>query len=75
MFGLGKKRTKFGRWLDKQKDINQAELEKASSLSNATISRLCNQRDYAPKISTIHQINNGLKKLKKDVRIEDFLNM
>ncbi|MEH7398065.1 transcriptional regulator, partial [Priestia megaterium] len=46
MLGLGKKRTRFGRWLDNQEDINQLELEKATKLSRPTISRLCNDRDY-----------------------------
>lgn len=73
ILGLGKKRTRFGRWLDKQKDINQLELEKATKLSRPTISRLCNDKDYIPKYSTIFRINNGLRKLKKDVKVEDFL--
>ncbi|WP_412762324.1 helix-turn-helix domain-containing protein [Priestia megaterium] len=73
ILGLGKKRTKFGRWLDKQEDINQLELEKATKLSRPTISRLCNDKDYTPKYSTIYRINNGLRKLKKDVKVEDFL--
>ncbi|MEH7556049.1 transcriptional regulator, partial [Priestia megaterium] len=42
ILGLGKKRTRFGRWLDNQEDINQLELEKATKLSRPTISRLCN---------------------------------
>ncbi|MEH7373142.1 transcriptional regulator, partial [Priestia megaterium] len=55
MLGLGKKRTRFGRWLDNQEDINQLELEKATKLSRPTISRLCNDRDYIPKYSTIYR--------------------
>ncbi|MGE0992074.1 transcriptional regulator, partial [Bacillus sp. GMa5/2] len=39
MFGLGKKRSKFGKWLDRQ-GIKQIELEKKSKLSTGTISRL-----------------------------------
>ncbi|WP_129707955.1 helix-turn-helix domain-containing protein [Priestia megaterium] len=73
MLGLGKKRTRFGKWLDKQEDINQLELEKATKLSRPTISRLCNDKNYIPKYSTIHRINAGLRKLKKDVKVEDFL--
>lgn len=73
ILGLGKKRTKFGKWLDKQDDINQLELEKATKLSRPTISRLCNDENYIPKYSTIYRINKGLQKLKKDVKVEDFL--
>ncbi|MEH7005058.1 transcriptional regulator [Priestia megaterium] len=75
ILGLGKKRTRFGRWLDKQEDINQLELENATKLSRPTISRLCNDKNYIPKYSTIYRINVGLRKLKKDVKVEDFLQM
>ncbi len=75
ILGLGKKRTRFGRWLDKQEDINQLELENATKLSRPTISRLCNDKNYIPKYSTIYRINAGLRKLKKDVKVEDFLQM
>ncbi|MGZ0135660.1 helix-turn-helix domain-containing protein [Priestia megaterium] len=73
MLGLGKQRTRFGRWLDKQEDINQLGLEQATNLSRHTISRLCNDKQYIPKFSTVHKINRGLKRLKKDVKVEDFL--
>ncbi|WLR41318.1 helix-turn-helix domain-containing protein [Bacillus carboniphilus] len=73
MFGLGKSRTKFGRWLDKQEDINQLKLEKASQLGRPTISKLCNDKDYKPKYSTIVKINKGLNKLGKDIDVEKFL--
>ena len=72
---LGQKRTKFGYWLDSQKDINQSRVKEASGIGNGTIYRLCNDREFTPKYSTIAKVNKGLKKLKKDVRVEDFLNM
>ncbi|MDP1383383.1 helix-turn-helix domain-containing protein [Priestia megaterium] len=75
MLELGKKRTKFGKWLDKQEDINQLKLEEATNLSRPTISKLCNDKNYIPKFSTIYTINKGLKKLKKNVKVEDFLNI
>ncbi|MGG0418682.1 helix-turn-helix transcriptional regulator [Priestia aryabhattai] len=75
MLGFGKQRTRFGRWLDKQEDINQLGLEQATNLSRHTISRLCNDKKYIPKFSTVHKINRGLKRLKKDVKVEDFLQM
>ncbi|MGZ9869578.1 transcriptional regulator [Priestia endophytica] len=68
-----KKRTKFGHWLDKQKDINQIQLEKASQLSRGTVSRLCNSEGYIPKHSTLVQLNKGLKKLGKNKKIDEFL--
>jgi hypothetical protein len=43
---LGKKRSNFGRWVDKQKDINELELERASNISRGTISKLCSDSNY-----------------------------
>ncbi|WP_370015470.1 transcriptional regulator [Peribacillus sp. B2I2] len=62
---LGKKRSNFGRWVDKQKDINELELERASNISRGTISKLCSDSNYRPKTSTVIKINQGLKKLDK----------
>ncbi|MBT2577383.1 transcriptional regulator [Bacillus sp. ISL-8] len=71
MFGLGKKRSKFGKWLDRQ-GIQQIELEKTSKLSTGTISRLCSDTKYKPKYSTIAQIVKGMKKLGKNIDKNDF---
>ncbi|WP_054704813.1 helix-turn-helix transcriptional regulator [Bacillus sp. JCM 19041] len=62
MFGIGKKRTNFGKKLDKM-GINQAELEKESGLSRATISKLCNDNTYSMKRSTEISVRKALKNL------------
>ncbi|MDZ4588732.1 helix-turn-helix domain-containing protein [Bacillus cereus] len=71
MFGLGKNRTKFGRYLDSN-GIAQIELERTSKLSTGTVSKLCNDKKYRPKFSTITQIVKGLKKLGKNIDEHDF---
>lgn len=71
MFGLGKKRTKFGRYLDSN-GIKQIELERTSKLSTATISKVCSDKKYRPKFSTIAQIVKGMKKLGKNIDETDF---
>lgn len=71
---LGQTRTKFGYWIESQKDITQSKLIDASGLSKGTIYRLCNDPKFRPKHSTVVGINKGLAKLKKNVRVEDFLN-
>lgn len=71
MFGLGKKRSKFGKWLDRQ-GITQLDLEKTAKLSRGTISKLCNDKTYKPKISTVSQITKGLKKLGRNIDQNDF---
>ncbi|MBR8645430.1 transcriptional regulator [[Brevibacterium] frigoritolerans] len=68
----GEKRSNFGRWVDKQKDLNELELERASNISRGTISKLCSDPNYRPKISTVIKINQGLKKLDKNMDLNDF---
>lgn len=65
-FGLGKDRTRFGRWIDRE-EITQIELEELSGLSRRTISRLCNDKDYRPKFATVSRIKKALSKLGKSV--------
>jgi hypothetical protein len=71
MFGLGKKRTKFGKWMDKKR-IKQIELEEAADLGRATISNMCNNVDYAPKYSTFTKVKKALEKWGYSVDYEDF---
>ncbi|WP_339145470.1 MULTISPECIES: helix-turn-helix transcriptional regulator [unclassified Sutcliffiella] len=67
MFGLGKDRTKFGKWLDRQEDITQSDIAKAARVSNETVSKLCRDKEYVPKFETVMKIKKGLMKLDKEV--------
>ncbi|PAE41481.1 transcriptional regulator [Bacillus sp. 7884-1] len=66
------KRSKFGKWMDEQKDINIFDLERVSNLSKSTILKLYFNQDYRPRFSTIIKINQGLKKLGKEIDINEF---
>lgn len=66
MFGLGKSRTKFGRWLDR-KNITQFKIEEMSGLSRGTVSKLCNDKSYKPKYETIQRVKKALAKLGESV--------
>jgi putative transcriptional regulator len=72
-FGIGKDRSKLGRYID-QHGISQKELEK-SGVSRATISRLCSDEEHQPTISTARKIINFLKKLDSNVKYDDFFDM
>lgn len=73
-FGLGKRRSKLGRWLD-QHGVAQLELEKESGLSRGTVSKLCSDEDYTPKITTAKKVINVLKKLDQSVDYKHFWDM
>ncbi len=72
MINLNKKRSNFGRWVDKQLDLKRSELEKASCLSPSTVLKICNNQNYRPRFATVSKMNQGLKKLGKDIDLNDF---
>lgn len=71
--GLGKSRSKLGKYIDKH-SINQTELEKAG-ISRATASRLCSSNDNQPTLKTAKKIINFLKKYDKDIDYKDFFDL
>lgn len=65
-------KSKFGKWMDEQKGVNIFELVRVSKLSKSTILKLCYNQDYRPRFSTIIKINQGLKKLGKEIDLNEF---
>jgi putative transcriptional regulator len=70
-FGLGKKRSRLGKWLDRS-GVSQQELQKRSGVSKGTISRLCSDDEYMPTLKTAKKVITSLKKLGADVNYDDF---
>ncbi|WP_182103183.1 helix-turn-helix domain-containing protein [Niallia taxi] len=71
--GLGKKRSKLGRYIDRN-SIQQTELEKAG-ISRATVSRLCSSDDNQPTLKTAKKIISFLKKYDKSIDYKDFFDL
>lgn len=75
-FSLGKKRSKFGKFLDKN-NITQQDVVKKSGVSRGTISRLC-QPEYedGPTVKNANKIIRALRDLTgKNVDYDDFWSM
>lgn len=70
-FELGKKRSKFGKWIDRN-GIAQEDIRKRTKLGNGTITSLCNDSDYTPKISTWVKVQRALKTMGYDVDRDKF---
>ncbi|GIM47060.1 hypothetical protein DNHGIG_26090 [Collibacillus ludicampi] len=70
-FGLGKDRTKLGKFLDKH-GIHQEDLVKLSGVSRSTIYRLCKDKDYKPHVKTARKIILSLRKWDAQISSEDF---
>ncbi|WP_336883807.1 helix-turn-helix transcriptional regulator [Priestia koreensis] len=74
MFGLGKKRSKLGRFLDK-KGYTQQDLSRAAKIDKATASKVCNDDSYLPSGTTIQKIMKAIKQLDPNKKAEDFFNL
>lgn len=74
MFGLGKKRTKLGKWLDRRK-IDQEWLVRKSGLGRSTIGDLANDPDRLPTTRTIQKILKALREIDPNVKSNDFWDM
>lgn len=74
MFGLGKRRSKFGRWIDKN-GLRQNEVAEKAKVSTATMTRLCNETDHVPKISTWVKIQRALKSMGYEVDRDRFFDI
>jgi transcriptional regulator with XRE-family HTH domain len=72
MFGLGKPRSKLGRFLDMKK-ITQDELSKKSGVSKSTISKLCTVDTQSPRLDNAKRIIKALRELSgRNVDFDDF---
>jgi DNA-binding XRE family transcriptional regulator len=70
--GLGKSRTKLGKFIDRMK-ISQGDLAKASGKSRNTISDLCDSsKRVDPNGETQYKIVGALRRMGHDVSISDF---
>ena len=74
MFGLGKKRSRFGRFLDRH-GIIQEELSKVSGVNRNTISRVAKDNDQQPSVKNASKLIKALKKAGYKVDYDDFWSM
>lgn len=75
-FSLGKRRSKFGKFLD-QNDLTQEDVVKKSGVSRGTISRLCQtEHEDGPTMKNARKVIKALRDLTgKDVDYDDFWSM
>ena len=74
-FSLGKRRSKFGRFLDKNK-LTQQQVVERSGVSRGTISRICQADNTAPTMKNASKIIRAVRELTgKNVDYDDFWSM
>lgn len=74
MFGIGKKRSKFGKFLDRN-SITQQDISKHSGVNRNSISRLTQSDDNRPSMKNAQKIIKALKKVGYKVDYDDFWSM
>ena len=71
LFGLGKERTAFGKWIDKR-GISQTWIVNETKLNKYTISKIANSHDHIPSGRTMRKILTVLRKVDPTVKQDDF---
>jgi predicted transcriptional regulator len=74
MWGLGNRRSKLGRFIDKHGYTVQ-DLSKASKVNRNTVGKLCSDPDYSPTTSTVKKIMNAIRKIDPAAKADDFFDM
>lgn len=74
MWGIGKPRSKLGKWLDR-KGLEQQDLAKEAKVSRNTISKACNEKEYIPSPSVMKKLLKAIRKIDPNAKMNDFWNM
>lgn len=74
MFGLGKNRSRLGKWLDKR-GLTQRWLAKEAKISDDTATRVTSSDEYNPTLNTMKKILQTLRKVDPNVKQDDFWTM
>lgn len=71
LFGLGKKRTELGKWLDRN-GFSQENLSHEAKLNRDTVSKACSDTNYLPSAKTMKKILKAVRKVDPDIKMDDF---
>nr|WP_188498217.1 helix-turn-helix transcriptional regulator [Pullulanibacillus pueri] len=71
LFGLNKKRSKLGKWIDRN-GFTQEDLIEESKVSRNTISKACSDPDYVPTGTTMKKILKAVRKVDPSAKSTDF---
>ncbi|SNZ14538.1 Helix-turn-helix [Terribacillus aidingensis] len=71
MWGLGKKRTRLGKWLDRT-GYSQEDLVEASGVNRNTISKACSDPDYEPGAKVMRKIMKAVRDIEPDKDASSF---
>lgn len=71
MFGLGKRRSKLGKFIDKH-SVSTVEFAKETGVSRRTLTKACNEDDYVPSPAVMKKILKSVRKVDPKLTMNDF---
>lgn len=74
MWGIGKQRSKLGKWMDK-KGLDQQDLAEAAKVSKNTVSKACSEKDYIPRQDVMKKLLKAIREIDKSAKMSDFWDM
>jgi transcriptional regulator with XRE-family HTH domain len=74
MWGIGKPRSKLGKFLYSH-GLEQQELAKTAKVSENTISKACNNKDYIPRQDVMKKLLKAIRKVDPNAKMSDFWDM
>jgi predicted transcriptional regulator len=74
MWGLGKKRSKLGKWLDSE-GLEQQDLANEAKVSKNTLTKACTEVDYVPRQDVMKKLLKAIRKINPDAKMSDFWDM
>ncbi|WP_332698204.1 helix-turn-helix domain-containing protein [Halalkalibacter lacteus] len=73
-WGLGKPKSKLGKWLD-QNGYTISELSKVSKVNRNTLGKACSDDDYIPSPQTMKKILKAIRQKDASAKMQDFWDM
>lgn len=74
MWGIGKPRSKLGKFIDMYGYTIQ-ELSEASKVNRNTVGKICSDKSYIPSQKTMQKILKVIRKIEPDKKMSDFWDM
>jgi predicted transcriptional regulator len=74
MWGLGRPRSKLGKFLDRHGYTIQ-DLSAASKVNRNTVGKMCSDPEYSPTTSTIKKIMKAIREIDPNAKAHDFFDM
>ncbi|MCM2534627.1 helix-turn-helix domain-containing protein [Neobacillus pocheonensis] len=74
MWGIGKPRSKLGKWID-QKGLEQQDLAMDANVSKNTVTKACSDKDYIPRHDVMKKLLKAIRKVDPNLKMSDFWDM